>query len=222
MNISRLYDSKDAAYFGNARHDIVRRLTTNATSAVLELGCGAGGTGAAALAAGKAGRYTGIELSPKAAAAARQRLTEVIEANVEELDLSSYANQFDALIISEVLEHLTDPWRVVRDLAGCLRPGGQVFASSPNIAQWKMLRSLLLGQFDYEASGLMDRTHLRWFTPKSYRTMFEEAGFRTISIDALVPPALRTRLVNRLTGARFEHLFMRQIMYAGIRSEPSR
>jgi 2-polyprenyl-3-methyl-5-hydroxy-6-metoxy-1,4-benzoquinol methylase len=215
MSLQQLYADKADDYFGNARHDLVARLATGPDSAVLELGCGAGGTGAAALAAGKAGRYVGIELSPKAAAAARSRLTEVIEGDVEAVDLTPLQGRFDALIISEVLEHLTDPWRVLAALAGCVKPGGQVFASSPNVAHWRVVRSLLLGRFDYQESGVMDRTHLRWFTPASYRRMFEAARLQVVSIEPLTPHAPRTRLLNRLTRDRFRHLFMTQIVAEG-------
>ncbi len=217
MSVDQLYDDKADAYFANARHDIVARLRTDVASSVLELGCGAGGTGAAALAGGKAGRYVGIELSPRAAAAARDRLTQVIEGNVETLDLSPHHGSFDALIISEVLEHLTDPWRVLKALAACLRPGAQIFASSPNVAHWRVVRSLVSGRFDYADSGVMDRTHLRWFTPASYRHMFEAAGLHVISIEPITPNAPRTRLLNRLTGDRLRHLFMTQMMVEGIR-----
>ena len=217
MSVEQLYEGKADTYFANARHDIVKRLKTDASSAVLELGCGAGGTGAAVLGAGKAGRYVGIELSPKAAAAARERLTEVIEGNVETLDLTPLHGAFDALIISEVLEHLTDPWRTLKALAACVRPGGQVFASSPNVAHWRVVRSLVSGRFDYEESGVMDRTHLRWFTPASYRQMFEAAGLHVVSIEPITPNAARTRLLNRLTGNRFRHLFMTQMMVEGRR-----
>src|SRR3712207_2923221 len=130
MSLEQLYADKAETYFGNARHDLVQRLGTNGGSAILELGCRPGGAGAAALAASKAGRYVGIELSAKAAAAARDRLSEVIEGNVEAIDLTPLQGGFDALIISEVLEHLTDPWRTLSRLAECVRPGGQVFASS--------------------------------------------------------------------------------------------
>lgn len=217
MSILRLYEEKSGGYFSNARHDIVGRLRTGGESAVLELGCGEGGTGQAALAAGKAGRYVGIELNPAAAAVARGRLTEVIEGDVESLDMAALEGRFDALIISEVLEHLTDPWRVLRDLAPCVRPGGQVFASSPNVSHWKVVRSLVRGRFDYEESGVMDRTHLRWFTPATYRQMLEQAGLNVVSLEPLTPHSPRTRLINRLTGNRFRHLFMTQMMIEGVR-----
>src|SRR5690349_6695688 len=74
--IQAIYDDKPASYFANARNDIVTMLPTGAESAVLELGCGAGGTGRAAIAAGKAGRYVGLELSDTAAAEAKKHLSE--------------------------------------------------------------------------------------------------------------------------------------------------
>lgn len=217
MSTLRLYEDKSDGYFANARRDIVYRLRTGRNSAVLELGCGEGGTGEATLAAGKAGRYVGIELNPAAAKIARGRLSEVLEGDVESLDLAALESRFDALIISEVLEHLTDPWRVLRDLARCVRPGGQVFASSPNISHWKVVRSLALGRFDYEESGVMDRTHLRWFTPASYRHLFEQAGLDVVSLDPLTPHSGKTRLINRLSRNRFRHLFMTQIMVEAVR-----
>lgn len=217
MSTLRLYEEKSGSYFANARHDIVGRLRTDRESAVLELGCGEGGTGQAALAAGKAGRFVGIELNPAAATMARGKLTEVIEGDVESLDLAALEGQFDALIISEVLEHLTDPWRVLRALARCVRPGGQVFASSPNVAHWRVVRSLVLGRFDYQESGVMDQTHLRWFTPASYRQLFEQAGLDVVSVEPLTPHSGRTRMINRLSGNRFRHLFMTQIMLEAVR-----
>jgi 2-polyprenyl-3-methyl-5-hydroxy-6-metoxy-1,4-benzoquinol methylase len=215
MILNQLYSDKPASYFGNARRDIVDALVTDGASSILELGCGAGGTGAAALAAGKAGTYVGIELNPAAAEQARQRITQVIEGDVEAVDVAALRNRFDALIISEVLEHLTDPWGVVRKLAGCLRPGAQVFASSPNVAHWRVVRSLLLGSFNYQEAGVMDRTHLRWFTPDTYRDMFEQAGINVAAVKPLSANAPRTRIINKLTRNRFNHLFMEQIMLTG-------
>jgi cyclopropane fatty-acyl-phospholipid synthase-like methyltransferase len=215
--IAAIYEDKPAAYFANARRDIVDRLATGPKSAVLELGCGAGGTGRAALAAGKAGRYVGIELSPAAAKAAAEALSEVLVGDVETLDLSRLAGKFDALIISEVLEHLTDPWTTLAKLARCLKPGGEVFASSPNIAHWTMLKNLALGRFDYAEKGVMDRTHLRWFTPGTYQAMFEQAGVEVLEVSSVTPIRPKARMVDRLTGGRFRHLFISQIMVHGRR-----
>ena len=212
-----IYDDKPASYFANARNDIVALLETGSKSAVLELGCGAGGTGRAALQAGKAGRYVGIELSPNAAAMAREHLTDVLVGNVEALDSSHLNGAFDALVISEVLEHLTDPWTTLRRLAQCLKPGGRIYASSPNVAHWKVVRSLIRGRFEYEEKGVMDRTHLRWFTPQSYRALLEDAGFEVLEVRPVTPLRSKTRIFDRLTGGRFRHMLYTQIMIVGRR-----
>lgn len=215
--IQAIYDDKPASYFANARHDIVARLPTDGNSAVLELGCGAGGTGRAALEAGKAGRYVGLELSPTAAAVAREKLTEVLVGDVAEVDLSPLRGAFDALIISEVLEHLTDPWTVLSRLRQCLKPGGRVYASSPNVAHWKVIRDLIAGRFDYDEKGVMDRTHLRWFTPRTYRQLFEEAGFEVLEVGPVTPLKSRSRLLDRLTVGRLRHLLYTQVLVVGQR-----
>lgn len=213
--MSSLYEGKPEAYFGNARLDIVDRLTTGPYSSVLELGCGAGGTGKAVLDAGKAGSYVGIELSPRAAEIAAQRLTEVVVGDVHDLDLTSMALRFDALIISEVLEHLVDPWSSLRRLVGCLKPGGSIYASSPNLSHWTVIRELLSGRFQYQEAGFMDRTHLRWFTPGSYRELFETSGVEVLELGSLIPLRPKARVIDRLTGGRFRHLFIGQIMLVG-------
>lgn len=213
--IGAIYRDKPESYFANARHDVVRILQTGPASSILELGCGAGGTGSAVLQAGKAGRYVGIELSPTAAAAASERLTEVLVGDVQALDLAPLEGSFDALVISEVLEHLTDPWTTLTRLRRCLRPGGHVYASSPNVAHWKVIRGLLGGRFQYEEKGVMDRTHLRWFTPASYDSLFRSAGFDIVELRPMTPLRPKARMLNWLSGGRLRHLFMSQMMLIG-------
>ncbi|WP_337188864.1 class I SAM-dependent methyltransferase [Phenylobacterium sp.] len=210
--IRSIYDDKPLSYFSNARLDIVRLLPADPHAAVLELGCGAGGTGRAVLEAGRAGRYVGIELSPSAAEVADKHLTEVLVGDVEAIDLRPLADAFDVLIISEVLEHLTDPWRTLQRLAGCLKPGGRVYASSPNVAHWSVIRSLLRGRFDYGEKGVMDRTHLRWFTPATYGELFRSAGLEVLELGPVTPLRSKSLLFDRLTAGRLRHLLHTQTM----------
>jgi SAM-dependent methyltransferase len=209
-----LYAEKSDAYFDGAQKHILD-LLPRAELAVMELGCGSGGTARAARAAGKVSRYVGIELNPAAAARAADVLDEVVVGNVEALDLTSFRNQFDVLIMSEVLEHLSDPWAALRAMLGCLRPGGTVYASSPNVAHWHVIRELLKGRFRYEESGVMDRTHLRWFTPESYRAMFEAAGVHVAEVRPIARRTAKARIVSALTGGKLEHLFIGQIFLIG-------
>jgi 2-polyprenyl-3-methyl-5-hydroxy-6-metoxy-1,4-benzoquinol methylase len=207
-----LYDDKIAKYFSGARHDMVALLETGSNAHILEVGCGDGATGTAVLAAGKAGYYSGIELVPAVAELARARLNEVITANVEQLDLSRFQGKYDALLMSEVIEHLVDPWSTVTRLMSCLKPGSIIIASSPNIAHRRVIGALIKGRFEYENDGVMDRTHLRWFTPGSYRALFETAGCVDVRIMPVRPPGFLPRLFNQLTGDRYAHLSMTQIM----------
>jgi 2-polyprenyl-3-methyl-5-hydroxy-6-metoxy-1,4-benzoquinol methylase len=213
--IAEIYDSKPDSYYASARHDIVALMQTGPQSVVMELGCGDGGTGAAVLAAGKAGRYVGLELGEAAAALASKVLTEVLVGDAQALDLAAYEGRFDAFIASEVLEHLTDPWTTMDKIARCLKPGAEVFASSPNVAYWGIIKDLILGRFRYAEVGMMDRTHLRWYTPESFRQLFEGAGIRVESITPMRYPGWKGRLFNTLTGRRFEHLFWSQMLVVG-------
>lgn len=218
LRLAAIYRDKPEAYFANARRDIVQQLPTGPGDAVLELGCGSGGTGRLAMSSGKAGRYVGIELDPRAASQAAETFSEVLVGDVERLDLSPLRGAFDALIISEVLEHLTDPWDTLKRLVACLKPGGAVFASSPNVANWMVIVELLKGHFRYAEVGVMDRTHLRWFTPESYRSLFEGAGVEILELAPLVPLRPKARLIDAVTGGRLRHLFIGQITIRGRRS----
>ncbi|HUR32807.1 MAG TPA: class I SAM-dependent methyltransferase [Vicinamibacterales bacterium] len=212
------YSAKNPAYYGNARRDYVAALPVDGSAAILELGCGNGATGALALAEGKCGRYVGIEMFAPMAAQARRVLTAVHEGNVETLELPYEEGTFDALIMSEVLEHLLEPDIVLARLVRLVKPGGRVFASSPNIAHWRPIWDLINGRFEYQPQGLMDRTHLRWFTPDSYRRMFERAGVTVDSLRPLVSVSRPKQLVFALLGPRFAHLSCSQMNLHGHRS----
>lgn len=215
------YDAqKPAWYFDGARHDFVDALRTGPDAAVLEIGCAAGGTGALALETGKAGRYAGIDIAPEAAAAAREKISEAHSGNVETMDLPWAPDSFDALIISEVLEHLVDPWALLSRLSPLLKPGAQILASSPNAAHLTIVKQLINGRFDLEDTGAMDRTHLRWFTPATYAEMFEGAGFvveRTFPLDASYRRKPKVRLLRALTGDKYDHLFWYQIVLHAVK-----
>ncbi|MEO1531532.1 MAG: hypothetical protein AAFU72_05130, partial [Pseudomonadota bacterium] len=97
--------------------------------------------------------------------------------------------------------------------------GARVFASSPNVAHRAVLRQLLRGRWDLTDSGTMDRTHLRWFTPATYREMLEGAGVEIDHIGPLdtSPAGFKQRVVNFVTGGCFDHLYWYQINAIGHR-----
>jgi 2-polyprenyl-3-methyl-5-hydroxy-6-metoxy-1,4-benzoquinol methylase len=205
------YDLKDTSYFAMAREDYVAALPEDSNASILEIGCSNGATGALALAQGKCGRYCGVELFPEPAAEARERLTEVVEGDVEELELPWPEQSFDTLILSEVLEHLRDPWAVLRRLRPLLRPGALVFASTPNVAHREIIVMLLRGRWELRSYGPLDATHLRWFSPASLRQAFEEAGFVVDSAGPLGALGPGSQVVDRILRGRLRHLWHRQI-----------
>jgi len=211
------YEAKPQGYYTKPRADYVDLLPEDPNASILELGCGDGATGALALRNGKCGSYVGIEMFVPMAERARQVLSSVHVGNVENMELPYAAASFDALILSEVLEHLVDPQAVLNRLALLLRPGALVFASSPNIAHWSNILGLCLGRFEYTESGMMDRTHLRWFTPASFAAMFEAAGVKVGRVAPLNRLGRRAKLLRFLLGRRFDAVWFYQINLHGHR-----
>ena len=209
------YDHKEQAYFAGQRSDLIDRLGVDRNRAILEIGCAQGSTGAYAKHEGKCGLYVGVELFPSAASVAASRIDRVYTANIESFDPPEPRESFDVLIAGEVLEHMVDPWAVLRRLRTYLRPGGLVMASSPNVSHYSVIGMLLKGDWTLADIGRMDRTHLRWFTPRSYADMFQTCGFEVLSTEPLRAPGQAAKLIAKLSGGRLEHLFISQIVLVG-------
>jgi 2-polyprenyl-3-methyl-5-hydroxy-6-metoxy-1,4-benzoquinol methylase len=152
---------------------------------VLELGCASGRLGEGLKRGGLASVVHGIELDGSAAAAARGRLDRVWNADLSVFDWSELESDYDVVVAADVLEHLSDPWRVLRILSAHLTPGGRVVASIPNVRYWKVVADLLVrGEFRYIDAGVLDRTHLRFFTRSSIRSMFVDTGYAVEHLEA--------------------------------------
>ena len=205
------YDSKGDRYFEGLRTDILDQLPAGSGLRILEIGCGDGTTGEAALSAGIASEYFGVELFESAAADAAGRLTKVICGDIESVDLPWSVPTFDVIIASEVLEHLADPRLVVQRLAKLMVPGGRFFSSSPNVCHYSIIRMLLRGGFDLTDRGAMDRTHLRWFTPRTYSEMFEAAGLSVESVGPMAEPGPKAKILTRLLPKSRRILLWRQV-----------
>jgi 2-polyprenyl-3-methyl-5-hydroxy-6-metoxy-1,4-benzoquinol methylase len=206
-----LYERKPAEYFSGARADWISLLPENLEAKILEIGCGAGGTGALAIHERKCGWFAGIELMESPAKRAREVLSEVLCGNVETIHFPWKEQTFDVLFMSEVLEHLADPWEALRRLKSLLKPGALVFASSPNVAHFSTIKMLLSGRWDLGDWGMRDRTHLRWFTPKSFRDLFQACGFKVDDVRPHVALRWKSRLAVALMLGRGSHLFHQQI-----------
>lgn len=153
---------------------------------IVEVGCSTGGLAQALKARRPDVHFVGLELDAKAADIARQRCDAVLQLNIDDAGPEFFASlkDSDCWVFGDVLEHLRDPWRVLAEVARVLPPGGCVVTSIPNAQHWSVQARLNMGHFQYEATGLMDRTHIRWFTRKTMLQMFGGAGLR---VEAGVP-----------------------------------
>src|SRR5207249_3528300 len=120
---------------------------------------------------------TGIEVQSTAAEVARESADRVIVADAEELDYAQVfaSERFDVILFADVLEHLRDPELVLRRVRRLLEPRGSIVASIPNVAHGSVRVALLGGEFRYTPNGLLDDTHLRFFTKDSVLALFEDA-----------------------------------------------
>ncbi len=146
-------------------------------SRVLELGCATGYLGKV-LTREKGCRVLGIEIDAEAIAWCADTYEATVVANLNDpssLDWGALGS-FDAIVASAVLEHLVDPEAVLRLAADRLRPGGVVVANLPNIAHWTIRMALLRGRWEYTDYGILDRTHLRFYTLRSAHELFESCG----------------------------------------------
>jgi O-antigen biosynthesis protein len=163
-----------AGYYDQPRPEIVA-LVPAAAADVLDCGCGAGALGAELVRRGH--RVTGIECDGRAAAAAVNRIDRVLTGRLEDVVPTLPERAFDCVICADVLEHLADPWTMTSWLAGRLRPGGCFVCSLPNVRHLGLLVDLVVrGRWAYGDSGVLDRTHLRFFTRDSARSLLEAAG----------------------------------------------
>lgn len=135
-----------------------------------------------------------LEPDPAAAAAATARLGGRVVVGGAELLPTFAAGSFDVVLYADVLEHLTDPAAALRDTRRLLAPGGCVVVSLPNVAHADVRLLLLSGQFPYQRTGLLDSTHLRFFTRHTIPALFTRSGYWMADMVATTIPVGRTEL----------------------------
>jgi trans-aconitate methyltransferase len=205
------------AYYEHARIPLLDLLPA-APRRFLDVGCGNGATAAAAKQRWPAMEAIGIEIVPDAAKRAAERLDRVIIGSAESVDFAAEGiTGVDAVLLADVLEHLVDPWSFLNRLRTALSSDAVIVASIPNVANLWLLEELAAGRFTYESEGLLDSTHLRFFTRASIARMFDAAGFEIErwerTTDGRVDDYTRHRvlgvmlpvpLAGRVTGQRIE------------------
>lgn len=176
-----MIDGELHAAYANPRVEVTALIPDRARR-ILDVGCSAGVMGAALEARGAT--VTGIEFDAELAAMARGRVTTVIHGDVEELARTdALADEgFDCVVFADVLEHLRDPWAVVRWGAGLVAPGGSIVMSLPNIVHAKTLMALARRRWPYDPVGIFDRTHLRFFARHNLDDLVDGTGFELVEV----------------------------------------
>src|SRR5262245_56636813 len=144
-------------------------------------------------------RVTALERDPAQAERARGRYAEVVVADLEEA-AEGLSGPFDAIVYGDVLEHLSDPRGTLVALDRALAPDGRIVASVPNVAHLWVRLQLLAGRFEYADRGIFDRTHLRFFTRRTFVALLAEAGLDVEEL-AVTPVPLPLVVPERLHGA---------------------
>ena len=161
---------------------------------VLELGCAGGALGAALKARHPGALVAGVDMGKHAVERARGRLDRVVQADLDGFDFALAGFErgtIDTVIAIDVLEHLANPWRLLERLKPWLAPDAQVLACIPNMRNITIAAQLLLnGSFEYDERGLLDITHLRFFTLQGVDRLFTETGYRVEERQSILLPSL--------------------------------
>lgn len=176
----------------NTFNPTLRDVLARAPRRILELGCSAGKLGEFIREKYPDAHHTGIEMNAEAAALARTRLARVIESRLEDIDFAAEGIEpgtIDTFIACDVLEHLYDPWRTLLRVRPLLTADAQVALSLPNVRNLMVAAQLHNeGTWRYTPDGILDVTHIRFFTLKDIFRMLEETGYQVahvkVNIDA--------------------------------------
>lgn len=185
-------DNDATGYHGGVRDGLVD-LSPRPIRCALDVGCAAGGTGAYIKAKYPKAKVIGIEVNRAAAEYAKQKLDHVLIGRFEEVNLAEAGikpGSIDTVIVADVLEHMYDPWSVLTALRPWLTMDAQIIASIPNVRNLKLMEDLAAGYWRYEDSGLLDITHIRFFTLKEIRRFFHETGYHVRTLQYAIDPRL--------------------------------
>lgn len=211
-----------ASYHDHTRTDAIALLPAK-VGRTLDFGGGIGATGAALRTDGRADHVVLFDL------VASDALPAIDAAEALDFDdtgavaaAAARHGPFDTIMALDVLEHLRDPWATSRALAGALADGGRMLISVPNVASVVVLGPLLLrDRFDYVDAGVLDRTHLRWFTRRTIVALARDAGLAVTRVEA-APLTPKYRLLDRATLGLLRRFLAKQWLVLAEKTPPRR
>ena len=192
-----LYQGKDNIYYNHSRPEMLKFIPDGVKD-VLDIGCSAGNFGQF-LKENLKVTVWGLEPDEASAKKAREKLDFVITGSFDSDTAQSVNKKFDVVFFNDVLEHLTEPDQALINCRELLNPGGVIIASIPNVRYYTVLNQLIFEQdFKYQSSGIMDKTHLRFFTRKSMIRLFNDAGLEIKTIEGINREKIAGRKIKLL------------------------
>ncbi len=196
--------SDDLNYlYDNERREMLKYVPQTAES-ILEVGCGTGKF-AALLKKRQTCKIWAIEQDATAARIAAKHVDKIVNVALEEAYPEFSGKKFDVILFLDVLEHLAYPEQALQKMKNFLSPTGVIVASIPNLRYFYVFRDLVwYGRFDYAESGILDRTHLRFFTHSSIHTLFNNSAYKIETLEGINPVlSPKLKLLNLITFNRF-------------------
>jgi 2-polyprenyl-3-methyl-5-hydroxy-6-metoxy-1,4-benzoquinol methylase len=212
MKIGNLL-KKPNGYYENTREDMLKYIPTG-TKTSLEFGCGSGGFSALVKDKFDADTWA-VEINEEAAHEAEKKIDKVINSDASKSLNDIPNNYFDCIILFDILEHLLDPSALLCALKNKLSNKGVIIASIPNIRYYRTFVDLVIhGNWDYKEHGILDNTHLRFFTYKSIVKLLNQLEFEIVVLEGIHPTSSRTfkilnaLLLNTIFDIRYKHFAM--------------
>lgn len=190
--------TKEISYYESSRNELIKLIPDDAKH-ILDVGCGVGNLGAAIK--DKRGRHievVGIEKEPIVEKKAKDNLDLIIIGDAENISLPFEKEYFDCIIYGDVLEHLINPWGLLARHCEYLKPKGLIIASIPNIAHYRIIKMLKKNEWNYKDAGVLDDTHLRFFTIKSVKKMFSDAHLEIIKVNYNISASKIKKFLNKI------------------------
>ncbi|MCL2926339.1 MAG: glycosyltransferase, partial [Trichodesmium sp. MAG_R04] len=215
-------------YYRYLRQEIVSVVPSDALK-ILDVGCGAGVLGQALKQQDQRRFVVGIELNEEAVYHAQNNLDAAYQTDIEKFDPPFEKGEFDCIIFADILEHLIDPWKLMSEYCSFLKPEGTAIVSIPNIRNLPLIRNLAEeGSWAYQTEGILDQTHLRFFTKKEFISLLNQAQvvcesvtylggqqFYQLHQGQMQDIRLGNLIIKEVSYETFRELFANQILFVG-------
>jgi len=211
---------KPINYFKYQRRDVYPYIPSDVTC-VLDVGCAEGAFGSL-LKTERGATVWGVEINREAASIAAGKIDEVLIGDIVDVYNDLPKSHFDCIIFNDILEHLVDPWSILKSLSSCLTKNGYIVASIPNIRYYKVIDDLVFRKiFEYQPYGVLDETHLRFFTESTIKSLITSCGFSIEILRGLrwERMSIFYTIINRLTFRYIEDMRYQQYVCVAKRND---